>query len=302
MDLPYSQRPEWSDVTPLPQDDGPNPLVPIAYSSDYIDAMDYFRAVTKNNEKTERVLELIGDIIDMNPAHYTVWRYRQQVLFELGSDLQKELDFVDTIASSQAKNYQVWHHRLVIVDTLNNSDRELPFINSILEEDTKNYHAWSYRQWVVKRFNLWNQDLKYTDDMILMDVRNNSAWNYRYYVLFSNPDKPSLNTLKEEIEFTKNKIQLAPNNSSGWSYLTAIMEKLDQPLYTIEPFLHQLVEKQIVSPHLFSTLIDMYTQQAKLDGTNVDPTALEYCDRLANDLDPTRKKYWQYKKSILSDA
>lgn len=77
------------------------------------------------------------------------------------------------------------------------------------------------RQWVVKRFNLWNQDLTYTDDMILMDVRNNSAWNYRYYVLFSNPDQPSKETLNQEVEFTKNKIQLAPNNSSGWSYLTA---------------------------------------------------------------------------------
>jgi protein farnesyltransferase/geranylgeranyltransferase type-1 subunit alpha len=70
---PYSTRPEWSDVTPLPQYDGMNPIAPILYTDRYKDATDYFRGILKTGEKSERVLELTEDIIHLNPAHYTAW-------------------------------------------------------------------------------------------------------------------------------------------------------------------------------------------------------------------------------------
>lgn len=39
----YTEDPVWADVTPQPQDDGPNPVCPISYAPEYREAMDYFR-------------------------------------------------------------------------------------------------------------------------------------------------------------------------------------------------------------------------------------------------------------------
>jgi protein farnesyltransferase/geranylgeranyltransferase type-1 subunit alpha len=73
----YEGNPVWEDVAPLPQDDlVPRPLASIAYPDQYVEATSYLRAIMAVNEMSPRVLELMADIIDMNPAHYTVWYVR----------------------------------------------------------------------------------------------------------------------------------------------------------------------------------------------------------------------------------
>lgn len=77
----YSELPEWASVEPIPLNDGSQhfvgdavmPLATIAYPDDYLEATSYLRAVMAADEVSERALALTEDIIELNPAHYTVW-------------------------------------------------------------------------------------------------------------------------------------------------------------------------------------------------------------------------------------
>ena len=69
------RRAEWSDVTPLPQNDGPNPVVPIAYKDDFTETMDLFRAVFRAQERSPRALSLTSHAISLNPGNYTVSQF-----------------------------------------------------------------------------------------------------------------------------------------------------------------------------------------------------------------------------------
>lgn len=105
--IPYSQRPEWSDVQPIEQDDGPHPVVKIAYSNDFREIFNYVRACMKSQEISERALKLTYDAVRKNPANYTLWCYRRQVLDGLRSDLTAELKFIGEMIRENPKNYQV---------------------------------------------------------------------------------------------------------------------------------------------------------------------------------------------------
>lgn len=67
-------------------------------------------------------------------------------------DLDRELDYVAEVIESNGKNYQVWHHRRVIVEWLQDASKELDLTATILRADSKNYHAWQHRQWVIATF------------------------------------------------------------------------------------------------------------------------------------------------------
>jgi protein farnesyltransferase/geranylgeranyltransferase type-1 subunit alpha len=244
----------WSDVSRVYQDDGPNPVASIQYdekckfftflspiyslitfSPPDSEKMDIFRAVYLKREYSPRVLNLTTDILQMNPANYTVWQVRRACLEALGVDLTTELDYLDTFVDENPKNYQIWYHRRVIVESIDNGDRECQFCCNVFDIDAKNYHAWAHRQWAVKRFSLWNDEFSVIDRLLVEDVRNNSAWNHRWFIIHEGtangclrrPDSDCEQIILSELEYVLKKIFATPNNESAWNYLHGLYVQHD---------------------------------------------------------------------------
>ncbi|KAF2769328.1 protein prenylyltransferase [Teratosphaeria nubilosa] len=314
----YSDDPAWADMTPIPLQEPhtAQPLAAIAYSDEYAECSAYLRAVMAANDLSRRVLDLTEDLIDMNPAHYTVWLYRAKCLFALDADLEQELEWLDEVALGHQKNYQIWHHRFLLLGKLGDGvdgerlaevvQGERQFVGKMFEMDAKNYHVWSYRQWLVKRFGLWEDgELEFTEAMLEKDVRNNSVWNHRWYVVngregeaeggVSGVVDPKIR--ERETEVALKAIARAPQNQSPWNYLRGIARKSGMSLKHLKKFAELYADLErpdsVKSSFALDLLAEILAEEKEEEKAGV---AL---DLLARKYDPVRKNYWEYRKGLL---
>eukprot|EP00943_MAST-04B_sp_MAST-4B-sp1_P004373 g4373.t1 len=305
----------FQDITVILQDDGPNPVVPISYSREYVELMNIFRGLVKIKEYSKRALRLTEDIIQFNAANYSVWHFRRLCLVTAGNaDLSKELEWVTKIAGSNPKNYQIWFHRRSLLlqfgtDNIENGKKELEYTESVFEDDAKNYHAWGHRQWVLKAYNLFENELDFIDSLLFSDIRNNSAWNQRWYVLVrggegSGRDSAVISddVVKKEIQYCFSKFDIVKNNQAGWAYLEGLMDSRKYSNYPeIENYIRENVlsstDNKLICVPAMSVLVDI------LEEKNDDDARLEcnkILDQLGN-LDVIRKKYWEYRRNEVNN-
>ncbi|CAG8142353.1 unnamed protein product [Penicillium nalgiovense] len=329
----YSTDPEWASVTPIDLDDGSSsgamPLATIAYPAEYLEATSYLRAVMAANEMSERALNLTKDVISMNPAHYTVWIYRAKILFALDKDLNEELSWLNDVSLKYLKNYQIWHHRQVLLSSKAHfptfPPKEADFLMEMFAQDSKNYHVWTYRHWLVRHFRLWDQprELEDVEFLLKADVRNNSAWNHRYMLRFgprdtSLPDagmvnagdlstapteKGKLSVVDEdlvdgELKFAQEAILRAPENRSPWWYARGVLRAAGRGLAEWEGFVSGFVsEGAVKSSHAVEWLADVFAERA-----GKEAEAVRMLTMLKEEFDPIRKNYWDYRIRKLDQA
>lgn len=324
----YASDPEWDDVTPVALEEPEGALAAIAYPDDYAEAIGYLRAVMLRKEYSPRCLRLTEHVIGLNPAHYTVWLYRASILFALGVDVPEEMRWLNGVALANLKNYQIWHHRHLLVEQYwpviegDEGKREefargeTEFITRMLEEDTKNYHVWSYRSFLVRKLGLWKsageRERRLVEEMVKEDVRNNSAWSHRFFVVFSDPEQSTEGVgatefdpkvpgeiVDREVGYALEKIGWAPQNQSPWNYLRGALVKGGRKLGSVKGEVEGYVRdiggegEDVRSTHALDLLADIYAEEG-------DREKADLClRRLAEKWDPIRAGYWGWRRKML---
>lgn len=245
--------------------------------------------------------------------------------------MEDELAWLNGVALDHLKNYQIWHHRQLLLDhiypkvesegpaalaRLRRSEGD--FLVKMLAEDAKNYHVWSYRQHLVRRLSMWPSvhpaELAAVQALIDEDVRNNSAWSHRFFLVFSDPavatpgshsterdPKIPESVIDREIAYATDKIRLAPQNQSPWNYLRGVLAKGGRGFSAVKQLAESFVSglgggdeaEQVLSSHALEFLAE-----AAAEAGDKDAAALAL-DRLAERWDRIRAGYWRWRKKVV---
>ena len=290
------------EITPVPQFGPEIKIMKIKYTEEETKLMDIFRAVFLSREISLRVYELTATVISLFPTNYCAWVLRRQCLDKIKEiNLISELNWLDLIMVENQKNYQIWHHRKLLIDKLNDASHEKNLLGKVFEYEPKNFHAWTHRIWMIRRFNNTEDEFDFIDKMLKDDVKNNSAWNYRFFLVqYINGNKMEKKVIEDEMKYALEKIKECPKNESPYSYIRGYITKYNykySDFSFVKENLENLLQNNIEdNAYGLNFLLDYYEEEKNKDKFN------EIIDKLQK-IDFIRKKYYGWRKdnSILNE-
>lgn len=275
-------------------------ILNISYPEIHNKLMNIFRYILFSKEISSRVFDLTTEIIKLSPWTYEVWVVRRQCLSDIEEiNIYDEIEFINMITLNYSKTYQVWHHRRLLIDKLNECSQEKKILQKILDEDNKNFHCWSHRIWMIRRFNNIEGEFEFIDKMLEIDVKNNSVWNYRFFLVeYINKNNNEISDIiKKEIKYAFDKIKYCLLNESPFSYINGLINKYKRKYKEYEEIMNELEmlykenEKDIKNCVFILRILLEYHEEDKNEIKFNDTI-----DKLIN-VDFIRKKYYLWRKN-----
>ena len=256
-------------------------------------------------------------------------QYRYETLLAISAPLAPELALMDELTVKFLKNYQVWHHRRLLVTITRKAKQELAFIEQGLQVDEKNYHTWSYRQWILAQFggtgntitvvrstsdedqleekdnSLWEGELDFIQHMLNNDIRNNSAWHHRFFVVWAcgirEGEEDRDHIFKRELTYVKQSISIVPNNPAAWNYLRGMLQHNARPFSSVTDFIKPYAIPSPVSVEE-RNIVDLENPLPAEEAELPVPAAIEFMadiwekEGTKEGLDKASKVRWNYSK------
>ena len=286
---------EWeTKITPVPQFSEKVKILQIKYSEEQKRVMNIFRAVVLSKEVSLEVYELTSLVISLFPTNYVAWILRRECLDKIKEiDPYQELDWLDSIMLQFQKNYQIWHHRKLLIEKINDASHEKNILDYVLRYEPKNFHAWTHRIWMIRRFNNVEHEFDFIDFMLKKDIKNNSVWNYRFFLVqFTNNNKLNKDIIDKEIKYALEKIKINPINECPYCYIRGLINKCGlkyNEFNFIKDELEKIVEKNENNSYGLNLLLDYYEEEK--NNVKFD----EIIEKLIS-VDYIRKKYYTWRK------
>ena len=285
---------EWEDITPVTQFSEDVQILKIKYTKNEIKLLNIFRGVLESKEISLRVYNLTSKVIEEFPSNYVAWLVRRKCLNEVKEiNSFDELNWLDKQIEENQKNYQIWHHRKLLIEKLNDPSHEKDVLNNVFSTEPKNFHAWSHRIWMIRRFNNIEGEFDFIEKMLKDDIKNNSVWNYRFFLIqYINNNKIDKNIIEKEIKYAINKIKKCNINECPYCYIRGFITKFGYK-YSDFPFvkenLEKIVEKNKNNSYGLNLLLDYYEEEKNEKKFN------EIIEQLIK-IDFIRKKYYGWRK------